>query len=77
MRGIKLEEADKLDGEDDDHADFIMEVMEARSALEEAQSEEEISEIRQDNKCESLLSCSLRLYSTKLSKYEYKKRSEI
>lgn len=58
LRGIGLEEADKLDGEDDDHADFIMEVMEARGALEDAQSEDEVADIRRQNKgrlCSSLV----------------------
>jgi molecular chaperone HscB len=51
LQGINMEETDKLDGETEGHAEFIMEVMEARSALEEADSEEEMTRIRQENKC--------------------------
>lgn len=51
LRGVNLEETDKLDGEDGDHAEFIMEVMEARSALEEAETDEEVANVRAENKC--------------------------
>ncbi|KAF8322081.1 Co-chaperone Hsc20 [Clavulina sp. PMI_390] len=50
LHGVKVGEEDKLDGEDQDHAEFIMEVMEARSELEDAESEDEIAQIRQDNR---------------------------
>lgn len=49
LRGVNLEETDKLGGGDEGHAEFIMEVMDARSALEDAQTEEEIADIRKEN----------------------------
>lgn len=51
LQGITVEETEKLDGETENHAEFIMEVMEARTALEEADSEEGITHVRQENKC--------------------------
>lgn len=57
LRGLKMGEQDKLDGgQDMEHAEFIMDVMEARSALEDAADEEEIEEIRRVNRSECYLS---------------------
>jgi molecular chaperone HscB len=50
LRGINLEETDKLNGETEDQTEFITEVMETRSALEEADLEAEVTRIRQKNK---------------------------
>lgn len=50
-KGFEIEEEAKLDGgTDPEQQEFIMDVMEARTSLEEADSEEEIARIRTENK---------------------------
>lgn len=68
IRGVNMQETDKLDGEDADHAEFIMEVMDARSELEDAQTEDEIKGVRESNRSTSamiFLECAID-YSSRL-----------
>jgi hypothetical protein len=51
---MTLADEAKLDGGDDPvQHEFITEVMEARAWLEEAESDEEVQQIRRENNCET------------------------
>lgn len=49
LRGVQIEEQDKMED-----PELLMEILEVRESLEEAQTQEEVDAIRDSNKGESL-----------------------